>query len=1386
MNATLDFPGNCPTNVYTLNDFGEIAYIVCTAANPPTHDPSAFVATTENILARLRATERQFRENSILAALDVEARQLFTFYKKVDITAPKDQKALLMKFGFVLRSNSCTIAYKTAARLPDLMKPEQARLYRLFITAIVSSVKLLPVGDSGLQPVGPNLYLVETAPPTTEHDHLAEKRTWVLYRIHLQVVPNGHIVLLIAKDNRLSFLPIRHCLAGADAGAHNSDFRAVYLAPIGRIARVSRSKLSFQMNVDRDTAEEHSRETPSSNARREMWRNLLPLWLEDHMNSAVEISDVFWIEVEVPVEELGRISNGSQGDLTNAEDALGDPITWRPIFWPENLCFILDGDSLVQPSMIDVDDDPMQFVRDWILGIGSAAPKVETGRHNMKEDEEDEPLFADEGTFDDPEHFQPFGPPAFPASQTIYPTPPDVGITHPTPGLSSVDGAAMTPANPPGGSAELVQQQDEEMPDFDDVPPASGMSGYYDEDLFEEMPDDSFGPEANGDEPNWDFFDDPGVQPKQSRSMSHSRKEGSTSRGDPKHERFDAGDAKINGGKLLDPMNPGKNEISTVNGSPRMTTGTQSQMPPSPTPAPDNVLSVIEHKTLQSPPKPAPPLWNSEQGKNTTLTANSRRRSSIYDSPKALHSIPIHDSRYDAEGDYWFDPLPADSKVKMRPRPSSMFQRPPSSPSGSDSSMTSSSQSPKASDPGNVVPPLVRQWTHYDPGSQDATSHKGDFDKKTIRQEVQQMLGLLKPGLVEPPSAADFHLDERDDHQTPLITAQKSRHVAQVLVDQMSQTSLLAHGEYQADMRILPDDGVEMNVDLSGINTSASPSTLFQLTNLKADHNGARLQGRVTRIKPSQICVKRIERPLTANISILNFWDTLNLQPANGPKDVTAFCIHPRPANIRDGSLNLLQRLSDSYATCALGTHNIGHLPDVTDDGLISWNADGVGEHNLLQSTTMVGNALAAATSISGTVVVYMVSRGESPTAYLEMCIAFYNLFESFSKTRTNSLGVSDLQLQVIPQGFIANEETLVIRPQTAYLKLAIEVYNRLPPLDLAGHPSACGSAVVLSRSENTVRLQLSPTYVSPLEKNGPCLHLAYSMSLDKKWLAAVWTDELGQIALSMSYCSHVRKSGRRRPRHEIFKEMWEVSQDLMSKVRGTWRLAVVRHGYYEPAEILEWHQIVDLSPAPQKQCLLLLLSIQLQPELAVLPPPVQGKGPLVGMHNQYGTPVSTPQASMTSPDQVVPATPTPGGSSFVNASTPPDPGFDPNAESDLRVFDPSEESWGIILPYGANQSRSMTELNPSHITGFLLKRRGPRGEDGYNMIEISLVRSITQTTNKPNEITADESLEDMIKQYRGLVTLGASRGCVDPNRECLPWHIATAIRGARILEQAI
>ncbi|KIW99212.1 uncharacterized protein Z519_00875 [Cladophialophora bantiana CBS 173.52] len=1386
MTTTLEFPSNCSTNVYTLNDFGEIAYIVCTVATPPTQDPSAFIVTAENTLARLRKTERQFREASILAALDVEARQLFTFYKKVDITAPKDQKTLLLKFGYVLRSNTCTIAYKTAARLPDLLKPEQSRLYRLFISAIVSSIKFLPNGETALQPLGPNMYLVEQTPSGTKIDHLDKIKKWILYRIDLQVVPSGHIILTIAKDGAFSFFRIQDCVTKVKwNGTKNSDSTAVYLAPVGRIARLNRSKILNQTNLIRTSDNQNNGESLLSDARREAWQELLPSWLKEHTDTSIEAKEGGWIEIEVPIEEVDHVSNDSQQDLATSDIVNSDSITWRTIFWPADLCFVFSDEDPIAEEDSEASQDPMQFVQDWILGTGGGTSKAEGGRKSVM-DEDDEPLFADEGAFDDPVHFHPFGPPAFGPSQSIYPTPPDVGMLHPTPGFPSVDGMALTPANFPRGPAERSQPQHEDMMDFEDAPTSSGLQGLYDEDLFEENPDDNLGTETNGDEPNWDFFDGPGIIPKPARSASYGRNEESVTRSETQPGMMEANNETDGQGAASQAPAIAKSENMDSDAAPKMPVSIKSPQTQDRIEQPDRVLQAKSRLTLQPPSKRDPPLWNPEFATEPPVSVVSGRRSSLYDGLRSLPSVSKHDSRYGADGDYWFDPTLVLSNIKSYSKPNPLFQRPGSSPSDSDSLMTSSSNSPNPASQPNAGNVPFRQWTEYHYSSPTAANRQSEIDKKSIYQDVQQILGFLKPGLIEHPTLCDFRLDEPDSRKLPPTSPQKFLQIANVLVEQMSQTSLLPHGEYQSEMQTLFQDQLDVNVDLSGIKTSATPSTVFQLTNLRADHNNGRVQGKVIRIQPDQIRVRRTERPLTASISILNFWDTLNLQPESGLKDVTAFCIHPGLANVTEGCLCLLQRLAETYNSCSLGALTIGQLPGLTDTGLISWVPNDVGERSLLQTCKLVGTTLATASNIKGTVLVCMVGRNQSATAYLETCIAFFSLFESFTEARTDIQGVTDIALQVVPQNFVANAEALVIPSPTAYIRLAIEVYNRLPPPNFPASPATCSSAVVLSKSENSVHLQLTPTYGSPLEKNGPCFHLAYSVSLDNRWITAAWTDELGRVALTMSYCLRVRPSGKSRPLHDVFREMWDVSQDLMSKVRGPWRLAIVRHGYYEQSELVDWHQIFENSPPLQKRCLLVLLSVQIDPELEIFLPLNHGKTAPTGTQNLYGTPASTPQGSMTSPEQTVPATPTPGGSSFMNAPTPSDPGFDLNAESDLTLLDPSEDSWGVILPYGVNQTRSLIELRPSQVTGYLMKRKGAKWEGGYNMIEFSLITSTLQIANTSSETSPDELLEDLIKQYRGLVTLGATRGCVDPNRECLPWHIATAIRGARLLGQVM
>ncbi|KEF51567.1 uncharacterized protein A1O9_12484 [Exophiala aquamarina CBS 119918] len=1382
MAAALDFPSNCATNVYTLNDFGEIAYIVCTVANPPIRDPSVTSNTRENTVARLRRTERQFREASILAALDVDALQLFTFYKKIDIANAKDQKTLLSKFGFVLRSNTCTIAYKTAARLADLMKPDQGRLYRLFTTAIISSLRLSPSTECEVQSLGPNLYLIEYLPPASDVHEFESPRRWVLFRVDLQVILSGHIILTIASNDNLSFVRLREALRHGDYAPRTTKCMTLYLAPIGSVARLTGPNLARLYSRIQDGLEAPGHEI--SSMEEDAWKEMLPWWLRDQMNYTNDPKNVPWVEVQIPIQKADMTWDDSS--LDSSPDSLTfESISWKSIFWPANLCFIWDREKGTPRGAIHNIEDPLQFVQTWITGAaGGPVTDMSQNHQNAFEDDE-EPLFTEDGTFDDPEHFQPFGPPAFAASQTIYPTPPDVIMTHTTPGLS-VDCIPVTPGNIARENAELPQLQDEEMPDFE-VPHSSGAGpGYYDEDLFEEMPDDNFGQEGTGDEPNWDFFDQPGMDSKDvplgaPRQINENPVDGvvghdvgasrtkitedfdlSPTDQRSKNEDLEAMVADKKSSKTLGQGGNWSHSTSIIGGDSRALQPVQSRSP--------------DHHVASDEPAQ----------KSTPQDKATRRRSSVYDGLQSVAVASDRDSRYTSNGAYWFDPSPALTNPKAVKKQNAIYQIIPTSPSGSDGSSMSSR--PMSLDHGNTnmwTPGLPRQWTEYHVESPIEQNLHNDVEKAAIQRDIQKVLNSLPTGLKVPPSTLDFNL-VKQIREIPGISTQKFLQVAHILVDQVSQTCLVRHTGDPPGHEPIPDDHSYVHADLSGMNTSASSSSLHQLVNLRVDNNQSRPQGRILKLFSPQIHVRRAEQPLTASTSILGFWDVLNLQPEHGAKDVTAFCIHPNAQTVADGCSNFMQRMKDAYSACALGNHHPGSIAGLTnDDGLLAWATNEPHQANLRSICKRLGDALSAASDLKGMIVVYMTSQSDRMTDYLETCYAFYTLFETFAQSSTDKKNVVDIALQIIPLDFVADGQTLIIPPQSDYIKLALEVYNRLPPPHPEAAPGTCGSAVSVAVAETSVHFRLNTEVSSPLFKHGRLLHVSYSISDDDRWITAAWTDECGKLALTMSYCTQIWRSSPRRQRRDIFKEIWEVSHDLIGKEQGAWRLCVAKTDSYDSDELGEWRHVVDGNPTSKKRCTLVLLSVRLHPLLKLIPPFTQGRNGPMGGPNTYGTPASTPQTSITSPDQLVPATPTPGGSGIVSAPTPPEHGYDPNVESDLTLVDPAEESWSIVLPYGINQTSNVVELRPSMLTGLLMKRKGVKGEDGHASIEVSLFNLIPSAP-ATEEPWMDELLEDIIKQYRGLVTLSVTRGCIDAGLDCLPWHVATSIRGARVLGEVM
>ncbi|RMD42775.1 hypothetical protein DV735_g2330, partial [Chaetothyriales sp. CBS 134920] len=1102
MSTSADFPGNCSTNAYLLPDFGELVYIVCTVAHPPSTAGSFTPLPEDARYLRLQNAESQFRQAGILAVIDPDTCQLYTFYKKVDVM--REQKTLLKRFGHVLRSNSCTIAYKSAIRAPEMFKPEHAK-----------------------------------------------------------------------------------------------------------------------------------------------------------------------------------------------------------------------------------------FVVDWIQTKGERGENLDQQATDMAHDINSLP-FSDDALFDNLDGYSNLGSLSFPQNMTVYPTPPDVVMTHATPGMSSVDGFAATPAANSRLPADARQPLPGPEPSEQELTTTAGIgSGFYDEDLFDELPGDGL---DTGIEPNWDFFDNPDVntdtQEKVDTATSGRQETASSVKGDsaesatkqqpPSHE-IEAETSEdlmetshmsvdANHENEMDVENDKNSPVTVINASHHMVTTADKTLPRRPT-----ASNFIDHSSLTS----------------------------------------SFDSKYSRNGEFWFD---AASTSQNRPgflHGSAWVHRAPStsSESSSDSDLTNADPVPETEANGQSSgPPQASHnpaWHNFESPVERSSELEAKIDESAVQVDIKGVLDLLKAGLNTPLLEEIFKPTRPRNGQTGL-TAELASMFPHIFVDQYSQASLI-HSSH-APGRMVYDLGTAAipSLDFDHLTCTGQPATVAKLNELAPSNSARQPSDRVIALPENLIMVKRTDKPLIASATIIPFWATLALQPYLHAKDLTAFCFHRSRPGEADGCLHFLNRIADAYESCALGSHTNGRLLGLTDNGTVPLGSD-----STIRSFV---DALLATTTITGTVLVYVVAAAADPQSYAWCCKFFLGLFDRYKRGARALEPAHELVLQIIPASFLVSPDSIVIPPQRSYNHLAFELYSRIPP-GSAALPGTCDYPLILADSGATanIKFALDSSVKSPIFEHSDMLHLAYSLSEDLRWLTAAWTDIYGRKALTMTYQLKAKTMSKGRPKEEVLRELWEVSRDLMKNQRTGWRLVVARIGFYDPVDVNCWTRLLSRE-IKASSCELCLLAIELHPSLKLGAPDLEakaGQGLNQNLQVLYSTPASTPQAaSATSPENLVPTAPTPGNTSVVNAPTPPEHVFDTSVDGDLCLVDPVEESWAVVLPFGINQSYNILDIRRAPASGYLVKRTDPRDEDGTTMMGVHLIQSQFHATATAGG-QREELLTEILQQFRGLATLALARGRV-------------------------
>lgn len=174
--------------------------------------------------------------------------------------------------------------------------------------------------------------------------------------------------------------------------------------------------------------------------------------------------------------------------------------------------------------------------------------------------------------------------------------------------------------------------------------------------------------------------------------------------------------------------------------------------------------------------------------------------------------------------------------------------------------------------------------------------------------------------------------------------------------------------------------------------------------------------------------------------------------------------------------------------------------------------------------------------------------------------------------------------------------------------------------------------------------------------------------------------------------------------------------------------------------------------------------------------------------HSSLFTPVSTPTASMLSPDPSGSASAINTGSGTPNADSIPD--LDPDAQ----LIDSADEVWGVILGHKLPISPVVTDLRYSLASGYLVKRGASGvegGEDpvimGVSLVGIGGGNGNTLVGQRKQMI--EGTLKEILYQWRGLSTLAQHKGVTREKggrNSVLPWHVAVVEKAVNGLEMCM
>ncbi|OJJ45497.1 hypothetical protein ASPZODRAFT_134172 [Penicilliopsis zonata CBS 506.65] len=1330
-----------------------------------------------------------------------------------------------------------------------------AAIYATFVSAVTGAISLQLVRRHGAIPLGSRTLFTAVEQNGYESPQIANDdpaSVPSLTTLQIQLTPIGKVIVSFQSVGQMGITRLLNVDSKATDLLNAPIGLDLWLSPNGTVARltavgVDRANIpSPTLSSMQGAGKDSSFITPM--AKRNLWKSNVLGWLGNFGLALGSLEEELWVEVEVFDSFYARLA----GESTSA-------LPLKRFLWPARYCFRRTASDLSPSSYGASDgfsllDDPLDFAQRWFSSVPNSIQEVIASDPSIHSEEhsqsKNQALTSPKAELSDGVESlsRTAEYPDLSTATLVYPTPPDgalsVGVNVPHGPETLHEEPTLNPPhllNRPQGLGDPHGYPDDSA--IQGLNPSSNLaigSGLYDgdddEDLFGEMNDKNFGSKGISDA-DFSFFDNPGFD-----DMGEDVTQSEDMLEPPKAD-FELEDAMPDPPSEVDSIHE-----MEVQSSPACPTPTAQPEPleeaSEPSPEEDRQHHDETRQTISPPLSPVEVKKILFAGEEQIGNHSTGRKQSHYDPVLFRQNLQDWNEKYGVEGKFMSavgTAFPSEAAhttkdiptIGLPPRskslastkdslkiqgPSPTIARPPVR-SDSVSSAGTSDSSEEVPSEAEISPvtlaTLKRKRAHSDSGESAASS----FGKSSVMPD--QDPAMQKAGdsiflgnflsLLLDWSLMGYFSVSNSQISPALLRKEDQIHVAQILVDQITQSSLNHALDGRISLSDLENDSFSLRtvfeepifggeIERLDLKSYVSLQESSTAPNTTTDPNTARQSTpNIQRKEPGKVAISKLPLPhlrLRRGQDFMEilppgvaFWETFGLEPAYGPKDVSAYCIHPHIAP--EAADAFLERLGLLYSRCGLGKHVRGDRCKKFEQGLGSWNVNMSGDsdyssvmHLLMALCEELGTAFLQSPQTKENLVIYIINPFSHAVALTDICWAFWHLLQKYvsEASRQNIRQLDEIMLQVIPMDFIASSESLVVPTQSEYLSLALEVYSRCPLKDSRlSLVNATPPILLAENSPKTINFRLAAEATSPLQE-AKSLHLAYSRSLDRRWITVAWSDSTGSFQRTMSYCLRFRGSTAARSLSEVRGEIWGATKTIMEKTQARWRLLIANTDPVEQEEIDVWVNLIDQYNQHRSLPLeLVILNVNPVPDLHLEPPSLPLYTNILHPHTS-STPVTTPLPlpNALSPDPLGNAatTPTNSGNNPVNAATPTD-GL-PEPESESLLTDICDESWALILSHRLNYSPHLTEYRPALASGHLLRRKGPADNEGVFAANVNLVY-----TQRPYT-SYDLLLREIIGMYRDLTTLARARGTRSAQRSTLPWHVATAVRAQELLSYVL